>query len=118
MAIGDFLFSAKNDDLQVYVNKVERLRNLKQECSDFWVGLLKKYIVNQKIVVVVSEPSEELMKKMGDEERERVAAQANQLGPEGLEQKRKQLESAIKENEVSVVFLKLSSKIKDITIYY
>ncbi|XP_047134404.1 uncharacterized protein C05D11.1 isoform X1 [Hydra vulgaris] len=99
LVIGDFLFSAENDDLQSYVNKVGRLKNLKQENADFWVELLKKYIVDQKMVVVVGEPSEELMKKMGDEEKTRLTAQADQLGPEGLEQMKKELEAAIKENE-------------------
>ena len=100
MAIGDFLFSENDEGLQEYVDKIKRLEKLKKEPEEFWVGLLKKYVQDQKMVVVVADPSDELMQKMGSDEKERVNKQREALGEEGLKEKKMILDKAIAKNEV------------------
>lgn len=45
-------------------------------------------------------PSRDLMEEMGETEKMRLASQAQQLGQEGLDQKQKELDQAVEENEV------------------
>ena len=100
LAIGDFLFSENDEGLQEYVDKIKRLEKLKKEPEEFWVGLLKKYVQDQKMVVVVADPSDELMQKMWSDEKERVNKQREALGEEGLKEKQMILDKAIAKNEV------------------
>ena len=100
LAIGDFLFSEKDEGLQEYVDKIKRLKKLKKEPEEFWVGLLKKYVQDQKMVVVVADPSDEFMQVMGNDEKERVKKQIEALGEEGLKEKQVILDKAIVKNEV------------------
>ena len=51
---------------------------------------------------MVGEPSTELMKQMGDEEKARTAKQIKQLGESGLKKKADILQKATEENEVHV----------------
>jgi len=45
-------------------------------------------------------PSKELMEEMGEAEKKRLAAQAEELGEKGLSERRKELDEAVEENEV------------------
>lgn len=100
LCIGDFLYSQDNKSLQEYIDKISHLRKLKSEKSEFWVGLMKKYITPEKMVVIVGDPSEEKMKEMGDNEKQRVKRQREELGDDGLAKKKMLLEKAIEENSV------------------
>ena len=64
--------------------------------------LLRKYVIDQKIVVIIGDPSEEFMKKSGDEEKQRIEQQVATLGEDGLKQKATELETAITNNSVSL----------------
>lgn len=100
LSIGDFLYSTKNGTMQEYVDKINHLKTLKEEKNDFWINLMKKYLIGQKLVIVIGDPSEEKMETMGKDEKQRVKRQAEQLGEGGLAKKKKILDNAIKENSV------------------
>jgi len=51
-------------------------------------------------VQVIGMPSKELMEEMGEAEKKRLAAQAEELGENGLSERRKELDEAVEENEV------------------
>jgi len=51
-------------------------------------------------VQVIGMPSKELMEEMGEAEKKRLAAQAEELGEKGLSERRKELDEAVEENEV------------------
>jgi len=99
IAIGDFLYS-DDDQLQDHVDKIKRLKALKNEPSAFWLTLLNDYVINAKMVVVIGEPSEEKMKTSGEEEKQRVATQVQALGKEGLKKKADIVEEAVEKNGV------------------
>ena len=101
LSIGDFLYSEKNDQFQEYVDDIKRLRRLKSEPESFWVEILCRFIIDKKVIVVVGDPSAEEMKRTGEEEKERVRKQAEDLGENGLKGKQESLEKAIAENEAS-----------------
>ena len=90
--------------MQDYVDKIKHLKKLKEEPTTFWTALLSKYFVGQKLIVVIGDPSEERMETMGNEEKERVKRQREELGEEGLAKKKKIADDAIAENSVSFVF--------------
>jgi len=100
IAIGDFLYSTESDTMQNNVDKIKHLKNLKEEKTDFWISLMKKYLIGQKLVVVIGDPSEEKMETMGTDEKQRVKRQADELGEQGLAKKKKILDEAIAENSI------------------
>ena len=52
------------------------------------------------LLKMIGEPSTQLMKEMGDEEKERIAKQIERLGESGLRKKTDTLEKATEDNEV------------------
>lgn len=83
------------------------MERLKTEKDEFWLKLLKQYIISQKLVVIIGDPSEDFMKKMGEEEKQRVEKQAACLGEKGLKEKSLCLENALSQNNVSFFLLLL-----------
>lgn len=61
---------------------------------------MKKYFINAPIVVTRGIPSVEKQRTLAQEEEKRVAKQTEKLGTDGLEQKKIELQQAVKENEV------------------
>lgn len=100
LTIVDFLYSANKTDLQDCVGKIKHLERLKTEKDEFWLKLLKQYIISQKLVVIIGDPSEDFMKKMGEEEKQRVEKQAACLGEKGLKEKSLCLENALSQNNI------------------
>jgi len=50
---------------------------------------------------VIGLPSKDLMEEMGNAEKKRLASQAEELGENGLAEKKKELDNAVEENEVN-----------------
>jgi len=97
--IGDFLYSAEPNDLISYLDDISRLKKLRLESEEFWIQLLKKYIIDKPKVVIIGEPSNKLMTDMAEEEKKRIEEQKTMLGENGLAKKGDELESAIEQNE-------------------
>lgn len=72
--------------------------SLQEEREPFWTSLLFT-VIKKPWVVVKGRPSVQLQKEMAEEEASRVQKQVEDLGKEGLGQKRKKLEAAMEENE-------------------
>ena len=89
--------------MQEYVDKINHLKRLKEEGVEFWIALMNKYLIGQKLVVIIGDPSEEKMEKDGEEEKQRVKRQADDLGEAGLAKKKKVLDDAIAENSVCCI---------------
>ena len=88
--------------MQDYVDKIKHLQNLKNEPAEYWKNLMNKYMIDQNVVVVIGDPSEEKMEQSGKEEKERVKRQREELGEEGLAKKKKIADDAIAENSVCI----------------
>lgn len=72
---------------------------MESEPKSFWVQLIKKYIVEAKVVSIKGVPSIEEQHKMAEEEKIRIEQQIASLSEEGLKKKGKELENAIIFNE-------------------
>ena len=90
--------------MQDYVDKIKHLQNLKNEPADYWRNLMNKYMIDQNLVVIIGDPSEEKMEQSGKEEKERVKKQQDKLGEEGLAKKKKIVDDAIAINTVYMFY--------------
>ncbi len=75
---------------------------LKKWTSDQWASLLRKYYVDPPCVVVRGKPSGEMADRLDREEKARIAAQKERLGPAGLAECERLLEEAKKEHEKEI----------------
>ncbi|XP_069360181.1 uncharacterized protein C05D11.1-like [Maniola hyperantus] len=96
--IGDALYSQNEDDFISRMNPHNSLKELLKESSDYWLSLLKKYF-SDDLVTIIGSPSIELQAKIAKDEIKRIEEQRVQLGEEGLAEKGKILDDAIKFNE-------------------
>jgi Zn-dependent M16 (insulinase) family peptidase len=69
------------------------------EDASYWQELMKKYILDRPMAVVLGKPSAEMSKQISDGENEREAKQAQELGEEGLSRLAKTLDDAMEANE-------------------
>ncbi|KAK4688517.1 presequence protease, partial [Tremellales sp. Uapishka_1] len=98
--IGDFLYGDKDgrelpkafEDLQVY----DTLMAWKQER---WITLLDTYFVSPPSITAIGKPSAVLANKIEKDEKERVSAQKDSLGEEGLKRLEAKLAAAKKESD-------------------
>ncbi|KIO20924.1 hypothetical protein M407DRAFT_10649 [Tulasnella calospora MUT 4182] len=81
------------------MGETDRYDELAKWTNDQWVGLLKRYIIDNAPVIVLGKPSASLPGKLETEEKARIAAQKESLGEEGLAKKVQELEEAKKEHE-------------------
>lgn len=97
--IMDFLYGDTVQDLQNRVNQIAMLMSLLKKDKQFWLQLLKKYMVDNKAVCIIGEPSPALLKRMADAENQRIQRQREVLGKEGLRGRAEALEKATEANE-------------------
>lgn len=81
------------------MNVIAEYEFLRDQPESYWVELLTKYMLTGHTVVIRAYPSIEEQKRMAKEEADRVAAQRERLGADGLEKKRVDLLNAIEANE-------------------
>jgi len=97
--IGYFLYGNESAELEARLNDVTMMRQMESEPASFWRQLVKTLMLDQNKVVIRGKPSKELMEKMGAEEKERVRLQREELGEDGLTNKKEELDEAIEKNE-------------------
>jgi hypothetical protein len=98
------------------LNVTEIYDKLSTEDASFWTDLLTEYFDSEKPFVLIRGcPSVEFNKKIEGEEKARVAAQKEKLGPDGVAACGEAVKKAIAENEV--LYLLLSSKLVQVGVY-
>lgn len=97
--IMDFLYGDTIEDLRNRVNQIPIFVGLLKRNKQFWMQLLKKYIVDNKAICVIGEPSPEMLKELTEAQNLRVQRQREILGEEGLAKRADALEKAIEANE-------------------
>jgi Zn-dependent M16 (insulinase) family peptidase len=73
---------------------------MEQEPEEFWLQLLKKYLVDSPSVTVRGYPSLEEQQSLAQSEKQRISEQLQKFGEEGLRKLGEQLQQATAENEV------------------
>ncbi|XP_033228376.1 uncharacterized protein C05D11.1-like isoform X2 [Belonocnema kinseyi] len=97
--IGAVLFGNTEEDLKQRLNQIELFKKLMVEPASYWLNILNKYLINAPIAISKGIPSIEKKNEIAEKEKERIAKQIENLGKEGLEKKKRELEEAIAENE-------------------
>ncbi|OCH95812.1 hypothetical protein OBBRIDRAFT_788022 [Obba rivulosa] len=100
--IADFLYGAEDgSELKDALNEFHEYAELRKWTNKQWTDLLANF-VNQPHVVVSGKPSAKLAEKLEKDEKERIAAQKERLGEEGLAEAERTLEEAKKEHEKEI----------------
>lgn len=76
------------------------MKNILTKDESFWLGLLKKYLIDGKCVVIRAVPSIEEEKRMAKVEVNRIEQQRRALGAAGLAKKAEELKTALATNSV------------------
>lgn len=99
LVIGNVLYGNDTNDFDVRLNNIKQLEFLRDQAEEYWIKLLRKYMVDSNYVVVRAVPSIEEQKRMAKEELDRIEKQRNDLGPQGLSKKGDYLLEAMEKNE-------------------
>ncbi|EPQ60716.1 hypothetical protein GLOTRDRAFT_30984 [Gloeophyllum trabeum ATCC 11539] len=100
--ITDFLYGKEDaSELLPAMDEINYYNALKKWTNQDWVKLLQRlvYYIDPPSVTVVGKPSAAMADKLEVDEKVRIAAQKEKLGPEGLKEKARELEEAKKEHE-------------------
>ncbi|KAJ3514376.1 hypothetical protein NLJ89_g2417 [Agrocybe chaxingu] len=93
--ISDFLYGPEDgSELHASMDEITYFNILKTWTSDQWAALLSKYYIDQPSIVIIGKPSAALAEKLEKDEKARIAAQVERLGPEGLKNAEAELEAA------------------------
>lgn len=82
------------------LNVVQDYKALRDHPAEFWVNLIRKYLVDSLYIAIRSYPSIEEQQRTAKNEADRIETQRKLLGPKGLQQKETELHNAIKLNEL------------------
>lgn len=85
--------------LEQRLNPLVDLDKMLKEPLEYWLDLLKKYIIDNKYISTQCIPSIEEQQRMAAEEQERLQQQIAELGEVGLKMKKEILENAIEYND-------------------
>lgn len=99
MSIGDMLYGESSEDMRQRLNQVDELYALEKEPLEFWMSLIRDYLVDAPHVVIRGIPSIEEQKRLSQEDEERLAARAKSLGKAGLQEKENVLLKSTEVNE-------------------
>ncbi|KAJ7630999.1 Metalloenzyme, LuxS/M16 peptidase-like protein [Roridomyces roridus] len=98
--INDFLYGAEDgSELEASMDEMNQYAAVRKWTSKQWTDLLQKYYIDPHSVVVRGKPSASLAAKLESDEKARVAAQVERLGPEGLKKAETELEEAKAEHD-------------------
>lgn len=100
--ISDFLYGRSISDLQVRMCQIPTFSSLVGKDDNFWKSLLKNYVLDNKIITVLGEPSPSLLAKLTEKEAQRIQYQRDFLKEEGLQKRAEALEKAIDANEKEI----------------
>jgi hypothetical protein len=93
-----FDFKFKNRFAQTKI-----FEDLKNKKEDFWLNLIEKYILKAYYVSIVGKPSEELMKSIAEQDKERVEERKRKLGKKGLKELQQIVDNAQAQNDVNFI---------------
>ncbi|XP_041369326.1 uncharacterized protein C05D11.1-like [Gigantopelta aegis] len=98
--LSDFLYGDNQEDLEMRVNSIANYKKMKLEPETYWREILEQYFVDKPTIVMIGEPSKELMASLGKAEKDRIAQQQKNLGESGLKELADALEKASDENDI------------------
>lgn len=101
VCIGDFLYGHDDNPAEFRSRfcQTKVFKDLSKESADFWIALLKNYMLDAFSVTIVGKPSETLKKEIEKQDQERVDERKKRLGKKGLSQLQKRVDNAQAQND-------------------
>ncbi|KAK6075350.1 peptidase m16 inactive domain-containing protein [Seiridium cupressi] len=100
--ITTYLFGDRSGSTLKELGSLEEYDKLEKWTENQWKTFLKKWLVDAHHISVLGKPSQKLADEQKAKEVARIEKRKEELGPEGLEQRRKLLEDAKKQNDVEI----------------
>ena len=94
--------NADSDNIPYLEERLNEINNIKRMVNydvSYWNGLVEKYFTTDQIIVI-GHPDAKLVDEVAKKEDERVKAQVEKLGPDGLKKCAEALQKAVAKNEV------------------
>jgi Zn-dependent M16 (insulinase) family peptidase len=91
--------------------QAEMFEKLLGENEDYWLHVIKKWFYKTNAVTVIARPSEAMMHKIGEEDKQRVAQRKMKLGKKGLLELEQVLDNAVDQNDVTADICILSLRL-------
>ena len=101
-SIGHFLYANQDTQLNDAFQEINRLNLLKDQSVDFWLNLIKQYLLDQYYICVNGIPSIKYSQELRENEDNRIKEQVEQLGESKLKELASELENATKKNETPI----------------
>jgi Zn-dependent M16 (insulinase) family peptidase len=103
LCIGDFLYGDDNElAFTQRLQQAEILQKLKDERDEYWLRVIERWFYKTNTVTIIAKPSEELSRKIGEEDKQRVNERKTRLGKKGLRELEDKLQNAIDQNDVCI----------------
>ncbi|KAI0414168.1 Metalloenzyme, LuxS/M16 peptidase-like protein [Xylaria grammica] len=100
--IVDYLFGARDGSTLKDLASLREYDRLEKWTDEQWRAFLRKWISDAHHISILGKPSLELANKQKADEIARVEKRKEELGPEGLEKLKQQLEEAKKQNDIEI----------------
>ncbi|KAI0123454.1 zinc metalloprotease [Xylariales sp. AK1849] len=100
--ITDYLFGKRDGSTLRELQDLSEYEALEKWTDEQWREFLKKWISDAHHISVLGKPSLKLATKLKEDEVARIEKRKQELGPEGIEKRRKLLEDAKKQNDVDI----------------
>ncbi|KAI1844009.1 hypothetical protein JX266_009875 [Neoarthrinium moseri] len=100
--ITDYLFGKRDGSTLTDLKDLSEYDDLEKWTEEQWRAFLKKWISDAHHISVLGKPSLKLAEKLKTDETARIEKRKQDLGPEGIEKRKKMLDDAKKQNEVEI----------------
>ncbi|KAI0080089.1 hypothetical protein K474DRAFT_1590638 [Panus rudis PR-1116 ss-1] len=101
--ITDVLYGSEDgSELPPAIDEISLFSDLRQWTNKDWTDLIKKYFIEANYAVVRGKPSAAMAERLEKEEKARITAQKERLGPDGLAKAEAELEAAKKEHDKEI----------------
>ncbi|KAK6212381.1 hypothetical protein LQW54_005334 [Pestalotiopsis sp. IQ-011] len=100
--ITSYLFGDRAGSTLKDLGSLGEYDTLEKWTEDQWKEFLRKWLVDAHHISVLGKPSQKLADDLKAKEVARIEKRKQELGPEGLEKRRKELDEAKKQNDVEI----------------
>ncbi|KAF7534818.1 hypothetical protein G7054_g5918 [Neopestalotiopsis clavispora] len=100
--ITSYLFGDRAGSTLKDLGSLNEYDTLEKWSEEQWKDFLRKWLVDAHHISVLGKPSQKLADELKAKEVARIEKRKQELGPEGLEKRRKELEDAKKQNDVEI----------------
>ena len=99
----DMMYGEKHEDLETFLKFIIGTKEYSAKNNAFWIDLIEDTFINNFKVALIGKPSASKLNELSYTEEERIRKQKVSLGPNGLAQKGKLVQAAIRSQKLAEV---------------